>query len=91
MKTCICDKCGKEIEITVKEETIDKNITEQFFVCPKCDQRYTIFISDSFMRQKIKARMRLKKNPKLYNPELDASLVREMQKHFEELKIKYGR
>ena len=37
MKTCICDKCGKEIEMNVQEEVIDqdkdgKDITEQFFV-----------------------------------------------------------
>ncbi len=41
MKTCICDKCGKEIEIDVQEEVIDrdkdgKEISEQFFVCPEC-------------------------------------------------------
>lgn len=51
MQTCICDKCNKEIEINVQEEVIDKDkdgkdITEQFFVCPGCSQRYTIFISD---------------------------------------------
>lgn len=57
MKTCICDKCGKEIEMNVQEEVIDqdkdgKDITEQFFVCPECGQHYTIFISDQFMQQK---------------------------------------
>lgn len=44
MKTCICDKCGKEIEIDVQEEVIDrdkdgKEISEQFFVCPECGQK----------------------------------------------------
>lgn len=96
MKTCICDKCGKEIEITVKEEVIDqdkdgKDIIEQFFVCPECDQHYTIFISDQFMQQKIAARKRLKRMPKSYNPAMDAVLVKEMQKHFQKLKTKYGR
>ena len=25
VKTCICDKCGKEIEINVQEEVIDRD------------------------------------------------------------------
>ncbi len=96
MKTCICDKCGKEIEMNVQEEVIDqdkdgKDITEQFFVCPECGQRYTIFISDQFMQQKIAARKRLKRMPKNYNPALDAALVKEMQKHFKKLKTRYGK
>lgn len=96
MKTCICDKCSKEIEMNVQEEVIDQNkegkdIIEQFFVCPECGQRYTIFISDQFMQQKIAARKRLKRMSYNYNPALDAALVKEMQKHFKELKTKYGR
>ena len=96
MQTCICDKCNKEIEINVQEEVIDKDkdgkdITEQFFVCPECSQRYTIFIADQFMQQKIAARKRLKRMPMNYNPALDAALVKEMQKHFKKLKTKYGR
>ena len=48
MKTCICDKCSRETEINVQEDIIDqdkagKDITEQFFVCMECGQRYTIF------------------------------------------------
>jgi uncharacterized protein with PIN domain len=96
MKTCICDKCGKEIEMNVQEEMLDhekdgKDITEQFFVCPECGQHYTIFIEDNFMRQKIAARKRLKKMPKHYNPALDTALVKEMQKHFKKLKTRYGK
>lgn len=96
MKTCICDKCNKEIEINPQEEVIDqdkdgKDITEQFFVCPECGQRYTIFISDQFMRRKIAARKRLKRMPLNYNPAMDTALVKEMQKHFKKLKTKYGR
>ena len=96
MQTCICDKCNKEIEINVQEEVIDKDkdgkdITEQFFVCPGCSQRYTIFISDQFMQQKIAARKRLKRMQMNYNPARDAALVKEMQKHFKKLKSKYGR
>lgn len=96
MKTCICDKCGKEIEMNVQEKVIDqdkdgKDITEQFFDCPECGQHYTIFISDQFMCQKIATRKRLKKMPKNYNPALDAALVKEMQKHFKKLKTKYGK
>jgi len=96
MNTCICDKCGKEIEMNVQEEVLDhekdgKDITEQFFVCPECGQHYTIFIEDNFMRQKIAARKRLKKMPKQYNPALDTALVKEMQKHFKKLKTRYGK
>lgn len=96
MKTCICDKCGEEIGFNIQEEVIDQDkdgtdITEQFFVCPECGARYTIFISDSFMQQKIAARKRLKRMPMQYNPALDAGLVKEMQKHFKKLKIRYGR
>ena len=36
MKTCICNKCGKEIEINVQEEIIDPNaenkVVDQFFI-----------------------------------------------------------
>ncbi len=97
MRTCICDKCNKEIEMNVQEEVIDQDkngedITEQFFDCPECGQRYTIFISDQFMRKKIAARKRLKRiNPQHYNPALDAALAQEMQKHFKKLKKRYGR
>ena len=96
MKTCICDKCGEEIEIDIQEEVIDqdkdgKDITEQFFVCSGCGRHYTVFITDQFMRQKIAARKRLKKMPMQYNPALDNALVREMQKHFKKLRKRYDR
>ncbi len=93
MKTCICDKCGKEIEIKPQEDVIDSknNIIEQYFVCPGCGAHYTIFILDRFMRQKIAARKRLKKNPLHYNPVIDDALVKQMQKHFAKLKDRYGR
>lgn len=68
-----------------------KDITEQFFICPECGQRYTSFISDQFMRQKIAARQRLKRMPRNYNPALDEALVKEMQEHFKKLKMKYNR
>lgn len=61
MKTCICDKCNTEIGFDIRKEVIDRDkngeeIIEQFFICPKCGARYTIFISDQFMRKKIAAR-----------------------------------
>ncbi len=96
MNTCICDQCGTEIQINVQEEVIDherngKDVIEQFFICPVCEKRYTIFIRDSYMEKKIEGRKRLKKNPFSYNPANDAILVKEMKKHFRKLKKKYGR
>lgn len=96
MKTCICNKCSTEISINIQEVVIDqdedgKDVIEQFFLCPECGQRYTFFISDSYMRKKIVARKRLKKRPMQYKPALDVALIKEMQKHFKELKARYGR
>ncbi len=96
MKTCVCDKCAKEIEINIQEEVIDRDndgsdITEQFFLCPECGAHYVVFISDQFMRQKIAARKRLKKKPAQYNSALDVALVKAMQNHIKELKAKYGK
>lgn len=95
MQTCVCDKCNKEITIDIQETIIEKDkdgidIVEQFFVCPMCSQRYTIIILDQFMRQKISARKRLKRNPKNFNPTLDATLMNQMQNHYKKLKIQYG-
>ena len=51
MKTCICDKCKKEIKINIEEMVIGhdndgEEIIEQFFICPECNAHYTVFISD---------------------------------------------
>lgn len=75
------------IDIDVDSED---DVIEQFFVCPECGEHYTVFISDRFMRQKIAARKRLKREPMNYNPALDAALVQEMQKHFKELRDTIG-
>lgn len=96
MKTCVCDKCNTEIGFDIREEIIGRDkdgeeIIEQFFICPECGSRYTIFISDQFMRKKIAARKRLKRMPKYYNPQLDTALVKEMQKHFKKLRARYNR
>lgn len=96
MKTCICNKCMKEIGISIHEEILDKDedgndIIEQFFVCPECSARYTIFISDKYMRKQIVARKRMKKMAGNYNPALDVKLVEAMQNHFIELKKRYAK
>ncbi len=96
MKTCICDKCNTEIGFDIRKEVIDRDkngeeIIEQFFICQKCGARYTIFISDQFMRKKIAARKRLKRTAEHYNPALDTALVKEMQRHFKKLKKRYNK
>lgn len=75
----------------IDQDKDGKDITEQFFVCPECDQHYTITIFDQFIRQKIAARKCLKKMSKNCKPAQDAALVKEMQMHIKELKDKYGR
>lgn len=93
MKTCICNKCGKEIGINVQKEIIDPNIedkvVDQFFICPRCGARYTVCICDNYMRKRIAARKFLTKSK--YNRKRDEQLVKEMQEHFKELKVKYNR
>lgn len=95
MQTCICDKCSQEIEIDLQETTIEKDkdgndIVEQFFICPMCSKRYTVIILDQFMKQKIAARKRLKRNPQNFNKTLDATLMKQMQNHYKILKNQYG-
>jgi len=94
MKTCICDNCEYEIAIEVREEMIDRDehgekIYEQFFLCPNCLTRYSVFISDAFMRRKIWERKRIRRNPFTFSVMVDERLKKEMQDHQEELKQKY--
>lgn len=95
MKTCVCDNCEHEFAIEVREELIDRDengekIFEQFFLCPNCLTRYTVFISDPFMRRKIWERKKIRKNPFIFSVMMDERLKKEMREHFEELKQKYG-
>lgn len=94
MQTSICNKCGAKISINIQKSVIDQdtdgeNIVEQFFLCPKCGERYTILIFDSFMKEKIAARKRLRRSPLQCNRVLDKELEKQMQQHFKGLKAKY--
>lgn len=94
MKTCICDKCKKEIKINIEEivighDTDGEEIIEQFFICPECNTHYTVFISDKFMRTKMRIMQGLV--GKTYNQNARNALVKEMQEHFKKLKAKYNR
>ncbi|MCM1193930.1 MAG: hypothetical protein NC123_18905 [Butyrivibrio sp.] len=96
MESCVCNKCGGKIQINIKEEVIDREqdgeeVIEQFFSCSSCNQRYTIFLADRFMREKIAVRKRMRRNPLGFNPTLDSYVVSEMQKHLKELKAKYNK
>ena len=56
MKTCICDKCGKEIEMNVQEEVIDqdkdgKDITELLIDCRLVIVPYAHFINTNHYHQ----------------------------------------
>lgn len=89
MKTCICDKCAKEMEISIQQKVIDRDkdgheVIEQFFVCPNCSAHYVVIILDQLMREKIAARKCFKTNSKMYK-----KLTNEMKRHFKELRAKY--
>lgn len=92
MKTCICNKCNTDIQINIQETVIDfaveDKVVSQFFICPRCGARYTICIYDNYMRKRIAARKLLTKSK--YNRKRDEQLVKEMQDHFKELKVKYN-
>lgn len=60
-------------------------------VCPACGKQYTIFILDTFIREKMAAREHLRKGKQSCNPALDITLKNEIQKHFKELKSRYFR
>ncbi len=77
------------IQETVLEDEKENMVTEQYFVCLRCGARYTICIYDNYMRKRIAMRKRLSKSR--YNRKRDRQLKEEMEIHFKELKIKYGR
>ncbi len=96
MESCVCNQCGARIQINIQEAIIDRDkdgeeVIEQFFICPGCSQRYTVFISDRFMREKAAVRKRMRRKTLNFDPVLDSSIKRAMQRHLKELKAKYNR
>lgn len=91
MKTCICDKCKAEIQINIQEKMIENKkgdpITEQFFICPACGEKYIICIWDNIMRKRMKIRKSLSKSK--YNMNRDKKIKNEMKDHFEKLRKEY--
>ena len=90
-KRCVCNRCGNEIEIHLNEEAIDQDnsgeaVTEQFFVCPNCGQRYTAMMLEGYMRTLIRMR---KRHP--FNRKNNEKIKKDMMQHFKRLKVKYGR
>ncbi len=88
---CVCNRCGNKIEIHLNEEIIDQDnngeaVTEQFFVCLGCGQRYTVMILDEYMRTLI----RMRKRPP-FNRKNNEKIKKDMMQHFKRLKARYGR
>ncbi len=88
---CVCNQCGNEIEISLNEENIDqdnngKDVTELFFVCSGCGQRYTVMILDEYMRTLIGMR---KRPP--FNRKNNEKIKKDMMQHFKKLKAIYRR
>lgn len=57
-KFIVCDKCGYRFlseKIKLRFRTLDKDqgVTEQFFRCPKCKAKYTVFVSSPEIRRLI--------------------------------------
>lgn len=45
-----CDKCSRKFEIKMKKRTHGIDITEHYFICPKCKKRYTSYVTDQKVR-----------------------------------------
>ncbi len=95
-KSCVCNQCGRKMKIKIRQEVIDheedgEEVIEQFMACPVCNKRYTIFISDRSIREKMAARESLREKNRSCNPALDITLKTEIQQHLKELKKRYFR
>lgn len=51
MLEVICDKCSKKFEVKMKKRTHGVDITEHYFICPKCRKRYTSYVTDQEVRR----------------------------------------
>ena len=53
----ICDSCEKKIKLTqnkIKIRKVVNDVTEQYFICPKCKRKYTIAYYDTEINENIK-------------------------------------
>lgn len=58
-----CDDCKKEFKLTqnkIKFREVINDVTEQYFICPRCKKKYTIAYFDTEINENIKRMKELK-------------------------------
>ena len=51
IETVNCDKCKKDFPIKLKEKKHGQGITETYFSCPHCKEKYIAFVTDAEARK----------------------------------------
>ncbi|TDL57856.1 hypothetical protein E2R60_05100 [Paenibacillus dendritiformis] len=51
---CKCNKCRYEFDIDIQSRVLYEDVEEMYFTCPSCSEHYSITVSDTDIRKKIK-------------------------------------
>ncbi|BFH12320.1 hypothetical protein [Paenibacillus melissococcoides] len=51
---CKCNKCKYEFDIDIQSRVLYEDVEEMYFTCPSCSEHYSITVSDTNIRKKIK-------------------------------------
>lgn len=51
---CTCDKCKHEFDIDVQSRVLFDDVEEMYFICPICSEHYSVTVSNTDIRKKIK-------------------------------------
>lgn len=51
---CKCNKCKYEFDIDIQGRTLYEDVEEMYFICPSCSEHYSITVSNTDIRKKIK-------------------------------------